>query len=428
MKRRLLDNQTDILMFCLFIFSFINSTTFMVYLGFLCFQGMRDITWRLKGLIWISIRTIIHPGIATVGNGSTQLMKWAVIFILAFLLLTVSDYDDENRNKLNKEIALITLFGCYLLVHSAMFSGYPLTSIFKSISYVFIYIAVLVGVYRLNYWMNISSYLYYALRMLMILSILVFPFRAISFSSAALYQGFTNQSNMFGLMAALYFANFYYQMAKNKCDNIDKLVAVLTVVLVILSRSRNGMLTIVIVTLLYFLISDYSVPAKVCISVLTIAIIGTALFTIPELQRAVLSFVYKTNNLDRVFATNQSVFASREIQQIQFAEKFAKSKLFGAGFAVPFNHGAQDWTLYMHLLVEPGNIFMALLGDIGIVGLVLFSFGYFSIFNNRSGKNSLIMFVAPFSICIGEMVFFSTNNMAMLLYIMFGLVLFDYEE
>lgn len=428
MRRRLLDNSTELTMFCLFIFSFINSTTFLVYLGFLCLQGMKDVTWLLKSLIWISLRTIVNYQIATVGNGIVQMTKWGSIFLLATLLVTIQSDENESTWTVNRVIIPLVSLGAYLVVHSILFSGYPLTSVFKAFSYLYVYIAILVGIGKLASWMDISSYMYHSIRSIMILSIFVFPFRALSFSTASLYQGFTNQSNMFGLMAALFFATFYYELSKKKCLAIDMFIAAATFVLVIFSGSRNGMLTIAILTLIYFLISDHSISIKVLVAIVLIAIIGFALSIDSDLKNGILSFIYKVDDIENAIDSNRDIFISRNIQRIQFLQKFNENKWFGTGFAVPYNGGAQDWSLYFSLIVEPGNIVYAILGDIGVVGLIFIISAYLCIWFNRVSSKSLLLFVAPFSVSIGEMVFFSTNNMAMLLYIMFGLVLFDYGE
>ena len=81
----------------------------------------------------------------------------------------------------------------------------------------------------------------------------------------------------------------------------------------------------------------------------------------------------------------------------------------------------------MSLITEPGNLGYAVLGDVGIIGTVLFSAIYVCIYRFRASKGSVILFLAPFLVSIGEMVFFSTNNMAMLLYIMFGIVINEKE-
>lgn len=428
MKNYLLDSRTEKMMFVLFLLSFVNSSTFILYLGFLCFQGLKDITWRLKGLIWISLRTIINYRIATVGNGTVQMIKWIAIFMLAALLFNIPDYENEKLWKENRVIVPLILFGGFLVVHSVMFSGYPLTSIFKVFSYLYVFITVLVGVRKLCFWMDVSLYVYYSIRCIMIMSIVVFPIRALSFSIASLYQGITNQSNMYGVIAALFFAFFYYELSKKRIYTIDKFIAAASFALVVLSASRNGMLTIAIMTLIYFLISDYSMSVKVIVAIVSVAIVGIALSTNAELKNGILAFIYKVDDVESAINSNRDIFFSREIQREQFLQKFNENKWFGTGFAVPYNAGIQDWSLHFNLIVESGNIAYAILGDTGMIGLIFLAVVYLGILSNRISSKSLLLFTAPFAVSIGEMVFFSTNNIAMLLYIMFGLVLFDYGE
>ena len=86
---------------------------------------------------------------------------------------------------------------------------------------------------------------------------------------------------------------------------------------------------------------------------------------------------------------------------------------------VPFNSGYQSFSFSFELNVEPGNIIIALLGDIGIVGTSLFIIAFGNLFY-KMDKQNIILFLMPLVASMGEMMFFSTNNIAVLFYVFYG--------
>lgn len=120
----------------------------------------------------------------------------------------------------------------------------------------------------------------------------------------------------------------------------------------------------------------------------------------------------------------ESITLSRHGQYEGFLTKYNNNPLFGSGFMVPFMPGIQDWSFSFGLLVENGNLVYSVLGDLGIIGFIFFctTYGYL-LFKGRKKQGRLILFIAPFLICMGEMVFFSTNNNAILLYVMLAVFL-----
>lgn len=422
-------NQIEILIFLCFIASFLHYSLYLLFLLMIAMFATQNILWCVKGMIWISLRTIINYSIATPGNGVVQIVKWIVIFELAFILLFF--YKDKairwKKVAMSHVVAWLALFMVYVFGQSILYSGYPIASVFKMMSFGIVFVAAIKGVAIEKYNGMWSKYLYSCLKMIMILSIIIFPIRAYSFSSAGLFQGITNQSNMFGVMACLFFALFYYNLYMNRCNSWDIALSGIALVLLILSQSRNGVLGVIILTVTYLVVCKQTIRTKIFILIILIIVIAIFLASNQELRTDILRFIYKSDDLSAIMSGERELFSSRRIQKDLFALKYSTNKWFGTGFAVPYNAENQDWGFYMSLITEPGNLGYAVLGDVGIVGAVLFSAIYICIFRFRASKGSLILFLAPFLVSIGEMVFFSTNNMAMLLYIIFGIVINEKE-
>ncbi|MEG0495426.1 MAG: hypothetical protein RR564_04065 [Eubacterium sp.] len=101
---------------------------------------------------------------------------------------------------------------------------------------------------------------------------------------------------------------------------------------------------------------------------------------------------------------------------------FLRSPIWGNGFSVPVLQEV-TWKISFDYLIETGNLIMAVLSYSGVIGFLIFILMIFAIFtqNKRHKIKLLPLFMAPLLISMGEMVFFSTNNMAIWLYIMFAL-------
>ena len=99
---------------------------------------------------------------------------------------------------------------------------------------------------------------------------------------------------------------------------------------------------------------------------------------------------------------------------------------------VPFKEGVMSFKLDFDLQVEPGNLLWALLGDTGLAGTVLFAVAVIIIFA-LGEKRNLHLLAAAFLVNMGEMVFFSSNNMAILVWFLIALYISapkedDYES
>ena len=113
--------------------------------------------------------------------------------------------------------------------------------------------------------------------------------------------------------------------------------------------------------------------------------------------------------------SQESIFDSR-LEIIENARKrFLQHPLLGTGFMVPFEEGIRNYNLDFSLMVEPGNLFYMLLGDTGIIGLIIFIILFISILKRGKIQN-LYLIVAAIAINFGEMAFFSSNNYSILLY------------
>ena len=147
---------------------------------------------------------------------------------------------------------------------------------------------------------------------------------------------------------------------------------------------------------------------------------GIAALIIFGFGDSVLDFIYKGRSVGELLY-------SREGQIARYMEKFTAHPAFGSGFMVPQNSAGRSFELSFELSIEPGNLIIALLGDLGIVGALLFFVPYGALLKHMD-KRKLSLFLLPFIVSMGEMIFFSTNNIAILYYVLFAVCLLPGKE
>ena len=415
--KRIDTKQLGILFF--FCASMLNRYILMAFLLFLVFRGRRNVSSAVDGLIIISIRTILNPQIA-VDISTAQTIKWLSIFVLSGFIFFRTFYA-SRRTKVNNQIILVVFFGLFISIISLFNSCYPIVSIFKCFSYAFVFICVILGVDFTRDSMDWAEHLYKYFTLLFFTSALLSPFSFSYYSSARWYMGITNQSQMFAIMAVLYLSLLLYRMINGHRSLFQTIMLCVTFVLTYLSGSRTGIIAaaVCIIYAIYIEVVKnrrYAIVVILFCSVIVIFLLGYQDEVMDLFRTALLKGQADSSTAKVSFDTLTS---SRYKQYLTFMEKFKNDFLFGSGFMVPFTPGIKDWNLSFSLIVENGNLFYSLLGDIGVMGLMLFVVCYGHLFlKGNKGCGRIILFIAPFIICMGEMVFFSTNNNAPILYVM----------
>ena len=398
--------------------SFFNPVLILAFFLYLLINACYSLEIAIKGLILIAIRTIINPSIA-INIDSVQLYKWMTIFLLCFIILIHSRKHQKNY-VVSQFVLLETFFCVYIFVISAFNSSYPIVSMFKCFSYGFVFISIIIGVSCTKDYIEWSKVLYHYITVLMIGSIIIAPLPISYYSDAHWFMGATNHSQMFGIMAAIYSALVLCQMMKENRSFFQYIILVTIVVLSYNSGSRTGLIA-TLICLLYGYYVEVFKNKKFSIFVISVVgIIVLAIWFAEPAMELFREFILKNNyGLSEAPITLDAVTASRKGQYDLFLQKFNSNRWLGAGFMVPFLPGVQDWSFSFGLIVENGNLFYSVLGDLGIIGLILFIIVYgFILVKGQKRNGRFILYITPFLVCMGEMIFFSTNNNAIILYVM----------
>ena len=357
----------------------------------------------VKALLFITIRAQFNSGIA-VGYDSVSLLKWSFVLGLSLLCLLFSHYKNSSNNAF---LISLTTFFAYVVIISFFNSGYPIISVFKAFSWYFVFVSVIIAVDNEDF--NWLSYLSWFLNIIVLLSPFVSLTGMAFLRNGHAFQGLVNHPNMLGILTAIAFAINIYLVQTNT-GIINKLVLPLCLIECILSESRTGVLCIAISIIIFFL---YNINGgwKKTIAI-AITVIGLILVFSFGFESSIQDFFYKGQS------ANNWLY-SREGQIQNGFLKFERNPIIGSGFMVPINKYGKDYSLSFDLEVEPGNILLSLLGDVGILGLVLFFVCYLCLFVYMNKKKA-ILFFAPFLASMGEMIFFSTNSIAIVYYLIFA--------
>ena len=407
------ENAEKIIVFILFVLSLPNTMLLLVsslFVSWYLIKRNQNGVGCIKALVFITIRTIINSGIG-VRFSSLGLIKWFLIFGLSTLIIIVAKKHIFNENR--SFFYTIALFATYVIFISFFNSDYPIVSVFKAFSWVFVFGSISIGIYNnpKYSWLN---YLTWPLNTLVFLSPLSVLLGVAYLRNGHGFQGLVNHPNMLGIITSITFAMNIYLLQEKK-ERYRIIFLVLCVIECVLSESRTGVLSIAISLVIYFSFNLQSGWKKIGIILLTI--ITSIILYQMGFWESVISFLYKGQSTG-------NMLYSRETQIARALEKFYLNPLFGSGFMVPTNGGLKSYAFSFDVSVEPGNLIFALIGDLGIIGTIFFIIPYFWMFIFMDKRKSVI-FCAPFIASMGEMIFFSTNNIAIIYYIMFGYCLIN---
>lgn len=414
------NNREYFLIWFSFAFSLVNRVTLIISLLLLLLLLKQGVSGCVKALMLMAMRQVISSKIA-VSFLTVQTYKWILLVVFAgYIIINFGKVKIEERTKKSLKWILILslLYVSYAFVSSSMTSSFPTNSFFKISTFALAFIAVFIGVAQTCKETDYISFFVKAFFLVVIGSIMVIPFGSYNYINGT-YQGLINHPNMMGIMMSLFLACFI-RSYRNRY--ITFLVVVIVVMLIIFTNSRTALL-VSIATLVLGI--NYIFPKGanlIYIIVSVISVVFLLLLFQNEIVKSISEFLYKGHE-------SEGIMFSRQGQYKSFLTKFSAHPFIGTGFGVNYQPGITIWSLdtTQSLSYEPGNIIWAVLGDSGIIGMVLFGVLNLSILV-KGVHNGIFLFTAAVGITFGEMVFFSVNNMSVIVYVMLAVYLFDYSK
>ncbi len=362
----------------------------------------------VKALIFIAMRTPLSTGVAATYE-NYAIVKWALLLGLSLYIVLTNPWPRQRLAR--RFLLLIAGLSLYIIFIGLFNSDYPVTSAFKVFSWAFVLSAVIVGVLACDR-VDWTAHMCWYLNLILLLSPLSWALGIAYLRNGRGYQGLLNHPNMMGVIASICFTLNLYLMQERR-ESGRTVFLLLAAVQGVLSLSRTGVISMVL-SFIAFTLFVMKRGWKKTLTIL-LSFMGIAALIIFGFGDSVIDFIYKGRSVGELFY-------SREGQIARYMEKFHAHPLFGSGFMVPQNSAGKSFVLSFELSIEPGNLIIALLGDLGIVGTILFFVPYIVLLRHMD-KRKLSLFLLPFIVSMGEMIFFSTNNTAILYYVLYAVCL-----
>ena len=397
----------------LMIFSFVNTVALLFFLVSILFLLRQGAPGALKIIILIMLRTVINPGIA-VPIESFEMVKMGILMISALYLISKHNkLDSLSRNQLKWPLVTISAFGMYNFFVAFVFSSLPVVASSKMLFYIVVFLGVLIGVAYVVEKFDVFKWLTNWIKLIMLISLFTIPLDVAYLKNGRAFQGILNHPNMFGIFAVLFIALLLAQ----KIKKIDIIFLVITLIMIALSDSRTSLIAAVVIVGVYILTTIINNATFLKLSLLAFSAASLLIFY-ERIIEFFANFMAKGGTLD-------DVLFSREEQIGELLFNFQQNPIFGNGFNVPLLL-SRDFSFSTAYIVESGNLILSVLSFSGIIGFFIFSLYMIQIlFSNKSNllKRPFVL-IAPILVSMGEMVFFSSNNIGPFCYLMIAMYMF----
>lgn len=350
-------------------------------------------------------------------------LRWIILFICIYKLL--------NKSKVNvkKEIWIIVLFGwfMYTSIISIVNSYLPIVSLFKVTVFTVGFIAVYIGFINTKTIYNWYQWIIGYFITILLWSVPLLISSKGYFREVAGFRGIIYHPNSFAIIMAIMITIFIITIKKRiLLEHKTSIIIYIIIGTVLLFKSEartsifavSALILILMVNEILRFIKD-SITLKVLVLSLLFTCISLLVFI--KFNDKIINF---TNSIIFKYGTTDILASSEHVLEASKKE-IEKNFIFGNGFGVD-NSEENEKSLVIELShpIEKRNIFLALLGETGIIGtsmFILFILMYMGKYDRfKFSIDDSIIFTCIL-VNMGEMIFFSGNSIGMLVWLVFGL-------
>lgn len=368
----------------------------------------------LKLIIILVFRYVLSEGLDNLSD--TALITVFKYFILLGVapLYVIYNYKILIKDKFFIKFLTITCSTMILFILiSFIGTDYYLMAIFKILNY-FAPLLIIVSLITLIsekdkflFWFSNIFKIMICISLLLIKSPIGYLKNGFSF------QGILNHPNLFGIILVLGILTILIEMAiKNKISIMNIIIVLLGIYELILSNSRTSLLSFVVCLIIFFMFSNIKKTIKI-ISIITTFFIGVLVYIIPTTNDFLTNYIQKGQSSDQILLSRYG-----QIDNTLYV--LQNSPVFGIGFGIPVNRTSLELNDFTY---EAGNLFFGLLSYVGILGLCIYIIYIIYIIFIQKSINYLMLslFLGSILINMGELVMFSSNNMGIICYVIWGI-------
>ncbi|MCR1871666.1 O-antigen ligase family protein [Mammaliicoccus lentus] len=415
-KKQALNNAIELVLIIIFLtLSLINVPLFIISLlmsVILIFKQKG--LGILKLIIILVFRYVLSEGLDNLSDTTlVPLFKYFILLGVAPLYL-LYNYKKLFEDKIFMKFLKITCSTMILFILiSFIGTDYYLMSFLKIINY-FVILLIIVSLIalisekeRLLFWFS------NIFKILICISILLINNPIGYLRNGFSFQGILNHPNLFGIILVLGILTILIEMAvRNRISIMNIGIVLLGIYELILSNSRTSLLSFVCCLFIFFMFSNIKKSIKI-ISIFTTILIGILVYIIPATNIFITNYIQKGQSSDQILLSRYGQI-DNTIYVLQ------NSPVFGIGFGIPVNRTSLELNDFIY---EAGNLFFGLISYVGLLGLGIYTIYIIYIIFIRKSINNLMLslFLGSILINMGELVMFSSNNVGIICYVIWGI-------
>jgi hypothetical protein len=354
-------------------------------------------------------------------NSLSSLGDLVMIRYLLIPLLLIRPLPDSTFSfgLLLKRNVSLGIFLVYIVLNVFFISSSTSHSLFEFVSFIILLLFTFKGAYTSSYFnmelkkANLES----VFLVILVTSILVLPIPQIGYARNGIgFQGITIHPNNFGVFLAPFCGYYLIKLISRKYLT-DSAILLVSLIFLILTQSRTSLFSLVLGMGIYasrhIKVGAYFARSILLLSVPTFLFLT---FNYKTVEATISEYLVKGNTSS---SFSESLVKSRGNLVNAQLNNIASEPIYGIGFKIPSNRiaitkqSSNDLVFY-----EKGNMILACLEELGLVGCLIFVYLLISMILSTSKVNYGFEILAIISIftTLGEATLFSIGGLGILIW------------
>lgn len=407
--------------------------TYAAY-SLLILYALRGPNEGLKALFLSWFLSHISPGLAA-APPNAEIFR--ILILLAGLTSAVlASFKSQNALLMGRTVSAFAVFGTFCIAQSMLVSYAPDVSILKAVSFLVMALTLSISWFSRRVDVEqLQGWIFFWLAAIVLASAPFLVLKMGYLTNGHGFQGILIHPQVFGITMALTGAWIGGRMLRLRAFSaIDIMFAALVILMLFLSESRGAMLAASGGLVLSYLLARGLSLQNIRAAFKNLRHKRVFLLFVCLLFTGGLFFDKVSNMIERTIAKrsdNQTIASAFDASRGRLISKslnnFYANPVLGIGFGVASDPAKMKvkrepiFGLPVGASIEKGNMYSAILEEIGFAGFLLF-FGLLLVLLNsicRSGQLEMVwLFFSALLVNLGESVLFSPNGIGLLVWIL----------